>query len=189
MHVCFPYSGRFVESVLTYTERFSPRLIVVHSTVKPGTTEKIIHDHVVYSPVRGRHADLWKHILQSVKYYCGTTLEAEAEFERIFADDLEVKRFHDIRSLEFAKIASTTYYGWCLVFMRAVREECSRKGYNFDEVYREWNRTYNEMVEEDFQRPIYEYVQGPIGGHCVMQNLDLLGDDLCWMKDLLEGRA
>jgi hypothetical protein len=187
MHVCFPFRPNFVDLVNEYSSKFCPGLIIVHSTVKPGTTKTIDHKDVVYSPIRGRHADLWRHVLKSTKYYCGTTKKAELKFEKMF-EKLTLKKFSNIESLEFAKVASTTYYGWCLLFMRSIREECERQGYNFNEVYTEWNRTYNEMVDEGFQRPIYKYIPGPIGGHCVLQNLELLGDDLRWMKDLLEGR-
>ena len=60
LHVCIPYVNTgFIQTVLAYSKQFSPKEIVIHSTVKPGTTldiQKKLEIPVVYSPVRGIHA-------------------------------------------------------------------------------------------------------------------------------------
>ena len=41
LHVCVPFSENFVEQVVKYSETFEFKEIVIHSTVKPGTTLKV----------------------------------------------------------------------------------------------------------------------------------------------------
>jgi hypothetical protein len=42
MHICVPYEGQpFVRMVVNYIERFSPRLVLIHSVVAPGTTRSV----------------------------------------------------------------------------------------------------------------------------------------------------
>lgn len=51
LHICFPYSEKFIEYVEQYQDRFSPDKIIVHSTVPIGTCKKL---NVVHSPCRNR---------------------------------------------------------------------------------------------------------------------------------------
>src|SRR5882672_1856542 len=61
MHVCFPFQvpAGFVNTVVAYAKKYKPGIIVINSTVGPGTTEEIEEItgiSCVYSPVRGKHS-------------------------------------------------------------------------------------------------------------------------------------
>lgn len=59
MHVCIPSLTRdeFADFIVSYVKRFYPKLVIINSTVPPGTTEEIHKRcngcHVAHSPVRG----------------------------------------------------------------------------------------------------------------------------------------
>jgi len=175
LHVCFPYSASFVEDVDRYFEEFNPRAVIIHSTVKIGTTRKLsCFKKAVYSPIRGRHPNLAPDIRRFVKYYAHESVPAEALFLDAFCD-LTLKRFPDVESLEAAKLLDTTYYGHCLAWMRGVKKFCDQHNLDFHSVYTEYGTTYNVgYMDLSLWRPTYTYKPGPIGGHCVVPNLDLL---------------
>jgi len=52
MHICFPFNDDFVESVKKYYEDYKPEVMIIHSSVKPGTTKDLadLKLPVVHSP-------------------------------------------------------------------------------------------------------------------------------------------
>jgi hypothetical protein len=65
-----------------------------------------------------------------------------------------------------------------ILLNKEIRDYCNKHGVDFNIVYTEFNRTYNEGYEElgrkEVARPYLKYVDGKIGGHCVYQNSKLL---------------
>lgn len=177
MHVCIPYSEKFVEIVTEYRKRYSPDLVIIHSTVPVGTSDEL---GAVHSPVRGVHPNLEQGIRTFPKYFGGEHAGAAAEiFEQL---GLKCVKTSDARNTEAMKLWDTTYYGWNIAFMHAVRAYCDEHGLDFDLVYTEANESYNEgyylLGRNDVQRPVLKYMQGKIGGHCVIPNCHLLGGDV-----------
>lgn len=65
MHVRFPYSKGFIDSVAGYVEMFKPSLVLIESTVPPETTEEVYRKtgvDVAHSPIRGKHPKLREHL-------------------------------------------------------------------------------------------------------------------------------
>ena len=66
MHIAYPYiDGRFIDSTIDYIALFNPRLVIIHSSIPPGTTRLIqskVDSMVAYSPVRGKHPNLYEHL-------------------------------------------------------------------------------------------------------------------------------
>jgi len=67
LHVCIPFNKKFIKNVRNLGKKFDPKIIVIHSTVRPGTTRKIQTEFaipVIYSATRGVHkrmfSDLWE---------------------------------------------------------------------------------------------------------------------------------
>src|SRR5574343_2013939 len=62
IHICFPYSDSFVNNVHTYLDEYDWDVVIIHSTVYPGTSDAIQKIFplklVVYSPIRGQHNSL-----------------------------------------------------------------------------------------------------------------------------------
>jgi UDP-N-acetyl-D-mannosaminuronate dehydrogenase len=189
LHICIPYSDKFIEEVVGYFDRHGPIIVVVHSTVPPDTCNKLqekINERiellsvnkcdVVFSPIRGSHRSnrsLDQAIFEMVKYYASANKTGCLQFCDIF-QGLTIKQFSDVRSLEFAKIMSTTYFGWVIAFEKRMHMACEEYGFDFEAAYTEWNKTYNAGMPEKFRRPVLEHMEGKIGGHCVIPNLEFL---------------
>lgn len=183
IHVCIPWGDTFVGAVLGQITS-ETEMIIIHSTVPVGTTDRINkvigRELAVHSPVRGVHPDLAEGIRKFAKYV-GTE---EAALKSKVSEHLCDLGCEDVvvgftsRETELAKILSTTYYGWNIVFEKEVNRICKQMEVDPDVVYRHWNSTYNEgyreLGKDNVVRPVLEHMEGQIGGHCVTGNLDLL---------------
>lgn len=190
IHICYPHFEGFVESVKEYIDKYAPKVCVIHSTVPVGTTRKC-GDKCVHSPVRGKHPDLEEGI-RTFQKYIGANSEnmANLAYEALTHVNTPkvipciLKGFdgkmQSSEDTELAKIMSTTYYGWNIMFMKEMKKVCDKHGANFEFVYKKWNRSYNfgynmlaQKYDAQFARPVLDYVEGKIGGHCVVQNCEL----------------
>jgi hypothetical protein len=180
LNICFPYSDSFVRHVRDYQKRFHPKCTIINSTVKVGTTRQI-GGAIVHSPVNGRHP----HLADSIRAFTkpiGALKGEHADMVAQFFLEAGVCTtiFDSPESTELAKVLCTAQFGWHLVLMKEIERICREQCVPFDEVYSEWNRLYNagyhSLNQDRFARPLLEPSSGPIGGHCVIPNCDLLPD-------------
>lgn len=176
MHVAMPYSENFNAEVRNYAAYFGASLVIVHSSVPVGTCDS---NHWVHSPVRGVHPNIAKGIRTFVKYFGGLRSEEAADiFSALGVRTVAVPHARDT---EAAKLWDTTQYGVQIVLMKAIYAWCRQHKVDFELVYTEFNHSYNEgyskLDRREVSRPYLNYMPGPIGGHCVMQNLPLLGEN------------
>lgn len=177
LHICFPYSSMFSREVERYRDFFKARLVIVHSTVPVGTCDKL---YAVHSPVRGIHPNLVQGIRTFVKYFGGIN---SGEAAQIFEDvGIRTKVAILAKDTEAMKLWDTTQYGLNIILEKAIAEYCKNHNLDFDLVYTDANRTYNEGYEAlghpEYKKYVLRHVDGKIGGHCVMPNLDLLSGDV-----------
>jgi len=175
MHICFPYSDTFVESLRMYKDKYKPDLIIVHSTVPVGTCDAL---GVIHSPINGKHPDLLQGIMTFTKYFGGKNAKKGAE---IFEEcGIKTKVVAKARDTEAMKLISTTYYGLNIMIEKEIHAWCKRNKLDFNVVYTEsnedYNRSYTEMESPEFVRPNLKHTEGAIGGHCIIPNLYLLKD-------------
>lgn len=182
LHIAYPYSDRFADITQMYREQYRASLVIIHSTVKPGTTRQL-GKGAVHSPVMGRHPHLDDGIQTFVKFI-GAVERADAEKTESILDTagINTRIFDSPEETELAKILCTTYYGWNIVFEKEVHRICEEHGVNFDNVYTAWNHAYNagyaKLGEPQFVRPILKHMPGRSGGHCILNNCELLQDFL-----------
>ena len=182
LHVCIPFSNSFADNVLAEVDE-TTELVIIHSTVPVGTTgeinKRIGRVVCVHSPVRGVHPNLVEGLRTFVKY---VGADDETLFRRAIVHlermGIVVEDGGGSRDTEMAKIMSTTYYGWNIIFEKEMKKLCDREGLDFEKVYSDWNETYNEGYRKlgmgHVVRPVLEDMPGPIGGHCVVQNCELV---------------
>ncbi|OGZ27134.1 MAG: hypothetical protein A2365_00495 [Candidatus Nealsonbacteria bacterium RIFOXYB1_FULL_40_15] len=178
LNICIPYSASFVKIVKKQIKKSNPDLVIVHSTVKIGTVRRI-GPNAVHSPVRGVHPDLVKGIKTFVKYIGADSKEtgetAEKHLRKI---GLKTRIMMPSETTEALKLWDTTQYGWMIVLNKEIKKWCDKKGLDFEKVYREANRSYNEgygkLGRPEVARPCLKYMPGKIGGHCVIPNCELL---------------
>ena len=184
LHICIPALDNFQEVVKDYIAQYNPELVIVHSTVPVGTCDEL---GVVHSPVRGVHPHLEEGLKTFTKYFGGHNAKYAS---KIFEPITDVKVVDKAITTELAKILSTTYYGWNIIFQKEAKRLADEHGADFDIAYTDWNNTYNEgytkLGREEVTRPVLNHVPGPIMGHCVWENSRFLKDESIIGKVLYE---
>ena len=181
LHICFGYSENFIEHVIEYSQQYMFSVLCIHSTIPPGTTKELSRSikNIVYSPVRGRHQEtMVKHVKMFPKYYAVSNAIAREYFINAMCP-FRLVECDDFDSLEVAKIMSTTYMYWNVIYERELYKYCTENNLDYDFIYREWQESYNDMCNneiysEHFKRPIFEHTTGEIGGHCLRPNIHLV---------------
>jgi hypothetical protein len=172
LHICFPYSKKFIKQVIEYEKQYKPKYIVIHSTVPVGTCFKL---KVFHSPVRGIHPHLEQSLLTFVKYLAPYNKELTEYFEKA---GITIKQVSDTKTTELLKLYCTTIYGINIVIQKEAMKECKKIGADFDIVYKDCNLTYNNGYEKlgfpKFKKYVLDYMEGGVGGHCVINNCKLL---------------
>ncbi len=184
VHICYPYNKNFIKISKSYIKKYKPSLLIIHSTISVGTTEKI-SPMAVHSPIRGLHPNLDKGIKTFVKYFGGPKAkEAAGYFSKI---GIKTQCFKKSKTTELLKILDTTYYGWNIIFAKEVKRICDKLNLNFDEVYTIANQDYNEgykkLGKQNVVRPVLKAMPGKIVGHCIVPNCDLFDD---WITKIIK---
>lgn len=178
LNICVPYKDEgFIKIVKEEIEASGAKLVIVHSTVAPGTINKI-GGNTVHSPVRGVHPHLYEGIKTFVKYV-GAESEVVGNLAKEHLEGLGLKTKTVIPAItsELTKLLDTTYYGLCIAWHGEMKKICDKEGVDFEKIT-EYNKDYNEgykkMGMENVVRPSLYPPEGKIGGHCVIPNAEIL---------------
>jgi len=175
LHVCLPGElEKFTNIVIEWVDKIkNVQVVVIHSTVKPGTTKSIqekLSIPILFSPIRGVH----RRFLDDIKKYTKFISFDDANIDSKIKKDLE-NRFEKIdwmsttKTAELAKIlVDTTYYGWLINYAQITKMICEKENIDFEEMW----KFADEIHENLGNRP--KMFPGIIGGHCVIPNLDLV---------------
>lgn len=172
MHLCFPHDlpKGFVATAVDYATKYRPEVIVVNSTVRPGTTREIEQASgvaTVYSPIRGKHVRMHEDMLRYQKFVAGTDASAVDRVCALFVQaGMKVATMKTPESLELAKLSETTYFGVLLAWAQELERYCDQVGADYFDVAR--------IFEEVDYLPRVSFRPGFIGGHCVMPNIGIL---------------
>lgn len=175
LHICFPYSEKFIDDVRRYEALHESKYTVIHSTVPVGTTKKLA---ALFSPIRGVHPKLKLGIMTFEKPVAGDASKAwpmATEFKKYgipaFPSD-------DSDSVEAGKLWDTTQYGIFIMLEKEIYAYCQKNKLNFDIVYTRFNKSYNDgyrtLGRPDVMRPYLSHKPGKVGGHCVIPNARML---------------
>jgi len=172
LHIAYPYTQRFFEYTMEYFELLKPKKLIIHSTVLPGTTRAIYEKTgmpTAYSPVRGKHPNLKRHMMFWPKWVSAYPLEDV----KVFADHLSKAGFkveiaRNPETLELAKLFETVYRA----IMIASWQEIHRLALKYNAELAEIAEFIAEVHEVLRDRPVFypDY----IGGHCLIPNTRLL---------------
>jgi hypothetical protein len=176
MHICFPYGKNFVKEVKRYKKKYKPKYVVIHSTVKIGTSKKC---KAYYSPVRGIHPHLEQSLQTFVKYLAPRCDYLVEYFKNV---GIPVEEHDSTETLEAMKLYCTTLYGLSIIAEKEMYDFCKKNNLDFDMVYTKSNETYNEGYKilgfPQYTRYNLKHHDGKIGGHCVIPNCHILKTDI-----------
>ncbi|NCD40571.1 MAG: hypothetical protein EOL88_00615 [Bacteroidia bacterium] len=184
LHICIPYNEKFNEVVVENINKYKPKFVVIHSTVKVSVTFQLFlaFGNVVHSPIRGVHPNLYEGVKTFVKYIGADDDNLGLKVLFHFKDDLglDAKVVKGSKNTELGKLVSTTYYAHCIAFTEYVDKLCEQIGANFDVVLTDFNTSYNkgyrELGKPEVIRPTLYPPKGKIGGHCQIPNANILKD-------------
>ncbi|MFH1849758.1 MAG: hypothetical protein ABH879_06245 [archaeon] len=180
MHICIPFGDEFEAQAIGCINSYSPRLTIIESTVRPGTTQNIYRatkKHIVHSPVRGRHPHLEGGLLKFVKFIGPATEEAGKLAKEYYQTlGLRVEVMGSPVNTELGKLLSTTYYAVNIAFHQDMDRICSHYGADFNEAVKRFNETGTIDIEHKLPRPVM--YPGFIGGHCLIPNINILKKDI-----------
>lgn len=176
LHICFPYTKDFIKEVKRYKKLYKPKYVVIHSTVPVGTSQKC---KAHYSPVRGIHPHLEKSLQTFIKYLAPHNTELKTYFEKVGIDIEETEK---TQTLEAMKLYCTTVYALNVIAEKEIWEFCKKHDLDYNIVYTESNKTYNEGYAKlgfpQYTRYMLKHADGKIGGHCLIPNCKLLRTDM-----------
>ncbi len=175
LHVCLPGElEKFTDIVIEWINKIKNiQVVVIHSTVKPGTTKSIQERSsvpILFSPVRGVHRRFLDDIKKYTKFISFDNTEINSEIKKDLENRFEkVEWMSTTKTAELAKIlVDTTYYGWLINYAQITKMICEKENVDFDEMW----KFADEIHENLGNRP--KMFPGIIGGHCVIPNLNLV---------------
>lgn len=175
LHICYPYSSGFVAITKEYICQYGPRLVVVHSTVVPGTSAAIARvapdTLVAYSPILGKHHRMKADLQYYVKFVAGMTPSAAAQAAaHLEGAGFKMRIAASCEALELGKLIETSYFGLLIAWAQEIERFCHALNLNYDDVM-----SFIESVSQQSQIfPPVIFQPGFIGGHCVIPNTHLL---------------
>jgi UDP-N-acetyl-D-mannosaminuronate dehydrogenase len=187
LHVCIPFSDNFTKNVISLVSKFNPEVMVIHSTISPGTTNKLqsqLQIPVIYSATRGVHKRMLHDLKRYVKFFAIEQTAPRSKWASSIYSKMmkkcgvKTKQMSSPLTLELAKIVvDTSYYGWLINYAQISNMIAIQNKVNYDEM---WSFA-DEIHKFLGNRP--KMFPGFIGGHCVIPNLPLVNNETLNMID------
>lgn len=175
LNICYPDHFDFEKTTKDYIERYDPVLTIINSSVSVGTTDKC-GDHVVYSPVRGRHPKLSSDLLRFDKYVFGrdeSDVKTAVQFFKLAG--MKVVSNDNPAAGEMLKLISNVHMGLEIAWRQEV--ERMLREFNIDPAsYHQWEISYQEGYIKSGDNHLIRPTMRPdqIGGHCILPCTDIL---------------
>ena len=178
LHICIPFSKKFIMNVQKLVQKFEPKILVIHSTISPNTTSVLqskLSIPVIYSATRGVHKRMEYDLKRYTKFFAiGRNAPkknfAIKEFKKIMRlSGIKTKQMSTPETLELGKIVcDTSYLGWLINYAQLSNMIAIQYQIDYDEMW-----TFSDEIQKFLgNRP--KMFPGFIGGHCVIPNLDLV---------------
>ena len=177
LHICIPYNTSFIKGVVDWCDLAKPDYCIIHSTVPAGTCRKIqqrvTSRPIVCSPTLGVHSRFLEDVMRYPKHFAVDNegiLKIGEIMDGLRLRFPQIKRLQTFETCELAKIlCDTSYYGVLIAYRKATDKIAQKHKVDPDEMW-----TFAEKIHEFLNnRPIMFNDGKPIGGHCVLPNLEL----------------
>ena len=181
LHIAIPVTGKFINNVLKLYKKFQPECIVIHSTIKPGMTEKLqekLSIPVIYSATRGVHKRMVYDLKRYTKFFVISVNAPRGKWattryvQSMKRCGVKTKKMSKPETLELAKIiCDTSYLGWLVNYAQLSNVIAIEHGVDYDEMW-----SFSDEIQEFLgNRP--KMYPSFIGGHCVIPNLNLINNE------------
>ena len=181
LHIAIPVTSKFDSNLLQLYKKFKPECIVIHSTIGPGTTERIqkkLDVPLIYSATRGIHKRLVYDLKRYTKFFVISPNAprgkwASSRYVKLMKDcGIKTKKMSKPETLELAKIiCDTSYLGWLINYAQLSNMIAIEHGVDYDEMW-----SFSDEIQEFLgNRP--KMYSNFIGGHCVIPNLNLINNE------------
>ena len=178
LHIAIPITKTFDFTVIKLYNKFKPECIVIHSTISPGTTERLqrkLSIPIIYSATRGVHKRMLNDLKRYTKFFVISKKAprltwALSQYSKIMKKcGVKTKRMSKPEVLELAKIiCDTSYLGWLINYAQISNVIIKQYNVDYDEMW-----TFSDEIHKFLgNRP--KMYPGFIGGHCVIPNLELI---------------
>ena len=157
-----------------------PESIVIHSTIKPKTTQNLqkkISIPIIYSATRGVHKRMASDLKRYTKFFAldkkikNSALMSKNYVNLMKKCGIKTKKLSNPITLELSKIVcDTSYYGWLINYAQMSKMIAKKYKVDYDEM---WSLS-DEIHKFLGNRP--KMFPGFIGGHCVIPNLQLIDE-------------
>ena len=181
LHICIPYTEKFIPNAISLYHKFKPKGIVIHGTVSPGTTHILqskLPIPVIYSATRGVHKRMLYDLKRYTKFYAIESSAPQANWASSTYSNMmkkcgvKTKKMSSPLTLELAKIVcDTSYYGWLINYAQLSNMIAIKNKVNYDEMLSFADEIHKYLGNRPKMFP------GFIGGHCVIPNLVLIKDN------------
>ena len=181
LHIAIPVTGKFTNNVLNLYKKFQPECIVIHSTIKPGTTEELqgkLTIPVIYSATRGVHKRMIYDLKRYTKFFVISANAPRGKWasskyvQSMKRCGIKTKKMSKPETLELAKIiCDTSYLGWLVNYAQLSNIIAIEHEVDYDEMW-----SFSDEIQEFLgNRP--KMYPSFIGGHCVIPNLNLINNE------------
>ena len=181
LHIAIPVTGKFTNNVLNLCKKFQPECIVIHSTIKPGTTEKLqekLSIPVIYSATSGIHKRMAYDLKRYTKFFVISANAPRGKWasskyvQSMKRCGIKTKKMSKPETLELAKIiCDTSYLGWLVNYAQLSNIIAIEHEVDYDEMW-----SFSDEIQEFLgNRP--KMYPSFIGGHCVIPNLNLINNE------------
>ena len=181
LHIAIPVTGKFTNNILNLYKKFQPECIVIHSTIKPGTTEKLqekLSIPVIYSATRGIHKRMAYDLKRYTNFFVISANAPRGKWasskyvQSMKRCGIKTKKMSKPETLELAKIiCDTSYLGWLVNYAQLSNIIAIEHEVDYDEMW-----SFSDEIQEFLgNRP--KMYPSFIGGHCVIPNLNLINNE------------
>ena len=181
LHIAIPVTLKFDYNLLKLCKKFRPECVVIHSTIGPGTTERIqkkLKIPVIYSATRGIHKRMMYDLKRYTKFFVISTNAprgkwACSKYIKLMKHcGVKTKKMSKPETLELAKIiCDTSYLGWLINYAQISNTIAQNYEVNYDEMWKFSSEIHKFLGNRPKMYP------GFIGGHCVIPNLELIHNE------------
>jgi len=178
LHICIPFSNKFISNVQKIIKKFDPEILVIHSTISPNTTTKLqskLKIPIIYSATRGVHKQMLFDLKRYTKFFAVSSNAprkkfAVSEFKKLMKKNgVKTEQMSKPETLELGKIVcDTSYLGWLINYSQLSNMIANQYDVNYDEMWKFSDEIHKYLGNRPKMFP------GFIGGHCVIPNLNLI---------------